>query len=211
MVNAGAWLKEHVMNNHGALGDIYPERRFRPRNGAAEGHLGFMEGGGTLPWMGLVNKGLFDIDHPHWGGWSGRYSRNKVPCFWSRHGDIRVDEEKAAPFYTYRELNDYWIDPANGDTLKMSAVGSNDPDNDPVEIKWWQYLEAGTHPGKVLIPHADQINTFIVMPTGAAGKQIHIILEIRDKNKTAAFYDYRRIVIDVADMYNHNVLFKQKS
>jgi len=259
------WLKEHVMTGHGALGDVFPERRWEP-----DGHYGFMEGGGTLPWMGLVNKGLFDINSPHWGGWSGRYSREKVACFWSRHGDIRVDEEKVAPFYTYREVSDYWIDTENGDTLsgdyvpawrwrkamyndficrmdwcvksyenanhhpkavfngddgddvirftalpgdtiQLDASGSKDPDNDPIHIKWWQYLEAGTYAGKVNIPNPNQVKTQIVIPTGAAGTQIHIILEIQDQNKISSLFDYLRIVIDVEDMYNHNLLFKQKT
>ena len=42
-----------------------------------------------------------------------------------------------------------------------------------------------------------------------SGKQIHIILEVRDKNAIGSLYDYRRIVIDVTKTYNHNKLFKQ--
>ena len=72
-------------------------------------------------------------------------------------------------------------------------------------------MEAGTYPGKVLIPNPNQIKTKIVIPTGAAGTQIHIILEIKDQNKIASLFDYRRIVIDVRNMYNHNLLFKQKT
>lgn len=99
------WQKEHIMNAHGALGDLYPERRFRG------GNLGFIEGGGTVPWLGLVNKGLFDVNQPSWGGWSGRFSKKKVADFWSRHLDIQVDEAREAPFYTYREVDDHWVDP----------------------------------------------------------------------------------------------------
>ena len=113
------WLKEHVMKNHGALGEVYPERRF---GDPVRGKLAFMEGGGTIPWMGLVNRGLFDIDHPSWGGWGGRFTARKVACFWSRHGDIRVDEEKVAPFYTYREVSDIWTNPATGETLSGDYV-----------------------------------------------------------------------------------------
>ncbi|MFO7804426.1 MAG: DUF1593 domain-containing protein, partial [Paracoccaceae bacterium] len=82
------WLKEHVMTGHGALGKVFPERRF------GNGRLAFMEGGGTIPWLGLVNKGLFDIDHPAWGGWSGRFTAEKVADVWSRHADIKPDEMK---------------------------------------------------------------------------------------------------------------------
>ena len=103
-----AWQKEHIMNGHGALGDLYPERRY---HGFRDGGLGFMEGGGTIPWIGLVNKGLFDINHPSWGGWGGRFSRRKVADFWSRHRDIKASELRQAPFYTYREVSDCWVDP----------------------------------------------------------------------------------------------------
>ncbi|WP_282136701.1 nucleoside hydrolase-like domain-containing protein [Seonamhaeicola maritimus] len=104
------WQKEHIVNNHGALGAMYPERRF---HAWGEGVVGFMEGGGTIPWMGLVNKGLFDINQPSWGGWSGRFTKDKTKNFWSRHKDIKQDEEKVAPFYVYSEAPDKWIDPQN--------------------------------------------------------------------------------------------------
>ncbi len=114
------WLKEHVMTKHGALGDIYPERRFHFEYG--KNKLGFMEGGGTIPWMGLVNKGLFDVNQPSWGGWGGRFSAKKVPCFWSRHADNRVDEEKIAPFYTHREVSDSWVNPLDNKTYNGDHV-----------------------------------------------------------------------------------------
>ncbi len=100
-----AWLKEHVQTGHGALGDLYPDRHF------GNGRMAFIEGGGTVPWLGLVNKGLFDIDQPSWGGWSGRFTADKVQNFWSRHRDIKPDEEKVAPFFVHREASDVWTDP----------------------------------------------------------------------------------------------------
>lgn len=103
-----AWQKLNIMEGHGPLGDIYPERRF------GIGKLAFIEGGGTIPWMGLVNKGLFDINQPSWGGWSGRFSRKKVADFWSRHKDIKKDEAADTPFYVYREVSDHWVDERNG-------------------------------------------------------------------------------------------------
>lgn len=99
------WLAKHVQQGHGALGEAYPDRRFQ------NGNIAFMEGGGTIPWMGLLNHGLFDIDHPNWGGWSGRFTSNKYAGVWSRHGDIRPDEEAFAPFYAFREASDVWTDP----------------------------------------------------------------------------------------------------
>jgi hypothetical protein len=73
------WLKENVMKGHGALGDVFPERRFGFQHGRG---LGFMEGGGTVPWMGLVNGGLFDIEQPSWGDGAGVSRQRK----WRRCG-----------------------------------------------------------------------------------------------------------------------------
>jgi hypothetical protein len=99
------WAEQHIMRNHGALGAQYPYR-FKGN--------GFLEGGGTIPWLGLVNNGLYDIDQPSWGGWSGRFTATKQKNVWSRHGDIRKDEETYGDFYTYTEVSDRWTDPESG-------------------------------------------------------------------------------------------------
>lgn len=256
------WLMEHVMNDHGAIGGVYPERKME---GWRWGEYGFMEGGGTIPWMGLVNKGLFDIDQPSWGGWSGRFTGKKVPDFWSRHTDIEVDEREVAPFYTYREVSDHWVDPQDGNVynnnyvpvwrwreamyneqicrmdwctksfgeanhnpvaaidgdhsnsiiylsvlaggvISLDASSTEDPDGDQLIFRWWQYEEAGDYPGKILITNPDASVTRVRIPTGAAGKQIHLVLEVKDKNKITSLFDYRRVVIDVND-----IIVKQES
>lgn len=110
------WLIENIMKDHGPLGEIYPERRWGTR-------YGFMEGGGTIPWIGLVNRGLFDINHPSWGGWGGRFSTEKVPNIWSRHESVRVDEVKNFPFYTYSEVSDVWYNEKDSTTYH----GNNAP------------------------------------------------------------------------------------
>ncbi|MDX2429378.1 MAG: DUF1593 domain-containing protein [Bacteroides sp.] len=247
------WLKENVMENHGPLGDIYPERRF---HGFMDGGLGFMEGGGTIPWMGLVNKGLFHIDQPSWGGWGGRFSAEKSTNFWSRHADIKVDEEMVAPFSTFREVSDHWTDPQSGEVynnnyvpvwrwreamyndqicrmdwgtssyeeanhhpvaafagdktdqivyldaspgevLQLDASASTDPDGDELFYSWWIYEEAGTYPGKVLIRDPAAALASLEVPTGAGGKQIHLILEVEDHNPIASLHDYRRVVVNL--------------
>ena len=102
------WALDHIIVSHGQLGKNWPLRIMNP------GHVSFLEGGGTIPWMGLIHKGLSDINKPDWGGWSGRFTREKVKNEWSRHKDIQADEEKYDDFYLYTETEDHWVDPESG-------------------------------------------------------------------------------------------------
>jgi hypothetical protein len=102
------WALEHIMTNHGAFGLHWPMRTF-PR-----GQIHFVEGGGTIPWLCLVNHGLSDIDHPWWGGWSGRFTREKIKNYGSKHASVRQDEKAFDPFYTLGEATDTWINPEDG-------------------------------------------------------------------------------------------------
>ena len=106
------WALEHIISNHGPFGAYYPLRQF------SKGQVSFIEGGGTIPWLGLVQKGVYSLDHPQWGGWSGRFSKEKLKNFWSRHADIKVDEVGFAPFYVYGEASDRWTDPETGNTYE---------------------------------------------------------------------------------------------
>lgn len=99
------WVEENIMFAHGAIGEIYPYRF----NGN-----GFVEGGGTIPWLGLVNKGLYDIDQPSWGGWSGRFTKQRQDKVWSRHQSVRVDEQEYGHFAMFTEDIDRWRDPEEG-------------------------------------------------------------------------------------------------
>jgi len=89
--------------------------------------------------------------------------------------------------------------PGQGVTLDASAT--TDPDGDEIELRWWTYEEAGTYAGDVPIAEPNSARTTVRIPTGAAGKQIHVILEARDVNPIASLYDYRRIVVDVPETY----------
>ena len=62
-------------------------------------------------------------------------------------------------------------------------------------VKWWQYEEAGTYPGKVEVSASDGGSTALRIPTDAEpGQTIHVILEATD-NGTPALTQYQRVVI----------------
>lgn len=247
-----AWTAENVRTKHGALGELYPLRLMGQR-------IHFLEDGGTIPWMGLVSHGLTNSSEPSWGGWSGRFSAQRLTNVWSRHSDIKTDEQAFVPFSVYTEGTDRWTDledgrvyddsstpiwrwrtamwndfkarmdwcvqpyaKANhppvavlngdtgdgilkltakpGETLKLTAAGSTDPDKDALRFSWWNYPEAGRNPyGKALpLENANTDNIQFMIPADATGKELHLILEVHDQSAIAPLVDYRRAVISVA-------------
>jgi hypothetical protein len=245
------WAKQHIMTNHGALGACFPPRLMR--------RLHFLEGGGTIPWMGLVHGGLTDPQRLYWGGWSGRFSRTRHANIFSRHQDIRRDEQKYGDFAMFEADSEVetWTDPihgetfdshyvpvwrfrramfhdfqarmdwcvkpydqanhnpvaafdgdvsdsivhlkaAPGETVKLDASASTDPDQDGLDFQWWMYREAGTYANQVAIPHDAAAVAALTIPEDAGGSEIHIILEVQDRSEIVPLYDYRRIVISVA-------------
>ncbi len=246
------WAREHIRMGHGPLGELYPTRLVQ--------RIHFIEGGGTIPWMGLVNRGLSDPEEPSWGGWSGRYSAEKQPNVHSGYVGIRQLEQASVPFAVFSETDshDRWTDPVggghyhdvhaavwrwrraiwndfrarmdwcvkpydqanhhpkaaiNGDTgdailhrtakpgevLAFDASASTDPDGDALTFSWWIYAEAGRAPYNRAVPIAGSDSPLITLtvPTDAAGKELHLILEVWDQSTIVPLAAYRRVVITV--------------
>lgn len=93
-----------------------------------------------------------------------------------------------------------------GEIISFDATASSDPDGDQLIYNWWIYEEAGTYPGQVILTDPEKSKTSLRIPTGAGGKQIHLILEVKDENQIASLFDYRRVVIDV-----EKIIVKQES
>lgn len=246
------WAKEHIQTNHGALGDRYPDRIFHDK-------VWTLEGGGTTPWLGLITRGLYDPLHPHWGGWSGRYTAEKEKNVLSRHKDIAPVDETHAPFYVFTDAQESWTDPVGGETydsefaaifrwrrhilqdfqarmdwcvqprektnhnpiasingleervimqktvnpgekLEFDASASSDPDKEQtIGFSWWIYAEAGTYKGALKLKGANSEKLSTKIPKDAAGKEIHLILDVYDDSDIAVMHDYRRIVLNVSN------------
>lgn len=101
------WAREHIQNDHGPLGEHYPDRIFSDK-------VWSLEGGGTTPWLGLITRGLHDPRHPHWGGWSGRYTAGKQLNVLSHYEDIAAVDATHTPFRVFTDTADRWTDPVDG-------------------------------------------------------------------------------------------------
>jgi len=106
------WAKENVRTTHGALGALYPIRVYR---NYTEESPNFIEGGGTIPWMGLVPQGLTDPSEPSWGGWSGRYTSEKILNVPARWSSVQEQEKLFMPWSVYTDATDHWVDPEDGE------------------------------------------------------------------------------------------------
>ena len=69
-----------------------------------------------------------------------------------------------------------------------------------MRYSWWIYPEAGRQPYGNVLPLANASAPAIsfTIPADAAGKELHLILEVWDQNPIIPLVDYRRVVITVA-------------
>lgn len=86
------WFKKNIMES-GAYGSIYPKRRYSYE-------------GDTPSFLYLIQNGLSDPEKPHFGGWGGRFEREKVknPAVRS----AKVIEAAFQDFYMYNDARDSW-------------------------------------------------------------------------------------------------------
>lgn len=88
------------------------------------------------------------------------------------------------------------IEAAPGKQVKLRATAT-DPDGDDVYYSWWQYEEAGTYPGTVVLDGANEKSVTVTVPDDAKrGETIHIILDVKDNGKPV-LTSFQRIIITI--------------
>jgi hypothetical protein len=84
----------------------------------------------------------------------------------------------------------------SGEVVKLTAAGSLDPDGDRLSFHWFVYPEAGTYTRDLSLSNRTAETTALTAPADAAGKTVHVVLELTDGGKPA-LTRYRRAVIRV--------------
>ncbi len=87
------WFKNMIMN-HGPLGSEYPKRKF-------------MYEGDTPSFLYLYQNGLSDPEKVQYGGWGGRFKKEKVMNA-TEFSHSKVDESEFYNFYIYNDAADQW-------------------------------------------------------------------------------------------------------
>ncbi|MCC9609388.1 DUF1593 domain-containing protein [Blastopirellula sp. JC732] len=83
-----------------------------------------------------------------------------------------------------------------GQEVTLDATSTIDPDGDALSFRWWNYVEAGTYPGKQL-DESSSSRTKITIPHDAQpGEEIHMICEATDAG-SPPLTRYQRVVIRV--------------
>lgn len=207
------WMKQNILEGHGPLCASYEahnDGRFRSE-------------GDSPAFMHQILVGLRSLEHPTYGGWGGRFVKEKdaknlwrgaeddgswsKPIWrwseafqndWAARADWCVKSYKQAnhpPVVKLAHESD--LKAKANETIKLSTEGTTDPDGDQLTYKWWQYTDVDTYKGMVDVQDADKPQaSFVVPKDGNKGDTIHIICEVTD-NGTPPLTRYRRVVVDI--------------
>ena len=83
-----------------------------------------------------------------------------------------------------------------GQSIKLDANGSSDPDKDTLNYSWTFYDEPSSYDGDIEIQNHSSSSAKLTIPADAKGKNLHIILQVYDDG-TPNLYAYRRIILNV--------------
>jgi len=218
------WIDANVRQGHGPLGALYPPRTWtapNPHSTLKEGDtpswLYFLPNGLSDP-----NR----PDWGSWGGRFTvlrdrlyRDARDRM----GEVADARAAVWRWRPAFQadFQARMDWCVKPAdqanhppipvlNGEdglgiqelkvrpraVVQLSAAGSSDPDNDRLSFNWFIYPEPGTYSRSVPIADSSAEAVSLNVPADAAGKTIHVVLEVTDTGEPP-LSRYRRIILRV--------------
>jgi len=215
------WLETNVRTDHGPLGPVYPPKA-AGKNAVKEGDTpSFFY---VLP-NGLSDPA--HPEWGGWGGrfrasGRGREYRDAMDTVGGTTDSLATVWRWRRAYQNDFEARMDWcvkpFDEANhapsallngDDTLKIRRIQTDpgaavtlradgsDPDGDPLGFTWWVYREAGTYGGEVPIIGADTAEATVTVPKEAAGRTIHVILEVTDRGKPP-LVAYRRAILEVS-------------
>jgi hypothetical protein len=86
------------------------------------------------------------------------------------------------------------VNTGSGETVRLSAEGSRDPDSQPLRFQWFIYPEAGTYRGTLSLEEPGRATVSFRAPEVSLPQTLHVILSITD-NGSPALTSFRRAVV----------------
>ncbi len=216
------WLARNVLTGHGPLGPLYPPKA-AGKDGVKEGDtpsfLYLLPDGLSDPehpewgnWGGRFRRSgrgkeyvptedlrdgtpdmLYTIHR-----WRRAYQNAfEARMDWCVRPYAEANHEPLAVLQGDRTRRVLQLDADPGMEVKLSAAGSSDPDGDPLEYRWWVYREPGSYWASPPIRGADRPSAALKVPDDAAGRTIHVILEITDRGQPP-LTAYRRMILKLS-------------
>ncbi len=81
-----------------------------------------------------------------------------------------------------------------GEEVHLSAAGTEDPDGDELNYKWFLYREVSGFSGDLGLRNTNAKEVRFTMPELGKGQNLHLILEVKDNGEPSLF-SYRRIIL----------------
>jgi hypothetical protein len=211
-------LERDVRTGHGPLGALYPTNTtHRQKEGDTMTFLYLVPTGMNEPeyptwgsWAGRYGKRDNADDRPYYFAnvedeWNGSTHRENTLARWAV--DLQND---------FRARLDWCVRHApganhpprvvveggrkrivkSGETVRLSAAGTTDPDGDALHYQWEVYPEVGSADVPVSLEGAGTPDVRVTIPTVESPAEVHLILTVRDAG-TPALARYARIVLNI--------------
>jgi len=219
--DAGSFeLARDCLTGHGPLGALYPTNTtHRQKEGDTMTFLYLVPTGMNDPehpgWGSWAGRYGLDTNFAgrryYWANqsdhWNGTANRDNTLARWSVHlqNDFRArldwcvkDIREANHPPVARVTGDLRRTARSGETVRLDASGSEDPDRQPLSFEWIYYPEPGSYRGPAIEIH-DTLTprAWFVAPSVGEARAIHVVLAATDSG-SPPLTRYRRLVITVA-------------
>jgi hypothetical protein len=217
---SNAWVDRNVQINHGPLGAVYPDIKYcmegdtptwlylfpsglvvpeMPQFGSWGGRYtkqGKIYTNATDKVIGIDGK-TYQTNYATIWRWRTAYQNDfQARMDWNVSSFANANHPPRVILNGIQGIDPVYMSVKADSTIILNASGSSDTDNNILSYKWYVYPEAGTYGKDVPVNNASAPLASIKIPLDAAGKTIHVILEVTD-NGFPVLTRYRRACIEI--------------